>query len=132
MPVKLILLEEPQVIIQTNIISRTSSGSHCPPLLEDRKQINNTANKYFYTIKLDKKYNESMGIAFFNTQQKLTRKKELVLVDINNNGNTETSSTCTTSEGIKFILSENSGNKKTTVWEDYYYLGYDLTPTCTD
>jgi hypothetical protein len=39
---------------------------------------------------------------------------------------------CTSMEGLHLFAASDVGLKSKTVWHSYYYLGYDVEPTCKD
>ncbi len=39
---------------------------------------------------------------------------------------------CTSMEGLHLFASSGDGQKSKTVWHSYYYLGYDVEPTCKE
>jgi len=39
---------------------------------------------------------------------------------------------CTSMEGLHLFASSGEGLKSKTVWHSYYYLGYDVEPTCKE
>jgi len=39
---------------------------------------------------------------------------------------------CTSMEGLHLFAASDAGSKSKTVWHSYYYLGYDVEPTCKD
>ena len=39
---------------------------------------------------------------------------------------------CASMEGLHFLVLAGNGLKAKKVWHDYYYLGYDVEPTCKD
>jgi hypothetical protein len=54
----------------------------------------------------------------------------LVELDLNSDGIAERAGSCITSEGVQFFISSNKTFDDKALWSDYYYLGYDNTPTC--
>lgn len=43
-----------------------------------------------------------------------------------------TFSSCTSPEAVHLMVQPVAKSKSQLVWHDYYYLGYDVEPTCTD
>ena len=130
--IDVIILEQPQVHIRSQILAKVTPDNHCPALLEDRKKINISNMQAFYRVELDKKYKDTMAIGMINLSSHVDSKKNAIQIDINNNHINEVASTCTTSEGIQFLIQESNNKKDNIIWSSYYYLGYDLTPTCPD
>lgn len=53
--------------------------------------------------------------------------------DLDRDGTPETFSACTSSEGVHLnVWSGSSPEARRRRWHGYHYLGYDVTPTCTD
>lgn len=106
----IIPLDGDQSADTASIIKKAVTGEDCYPLADDRRDAN-TANGYdFYLVKS----NQDIGLAIGLLSP---RKKDEFLY-----------SYCMTSEGIKYTVS--SDNKK--IWEGYYYLGYDVEPSCKE
>ena len=51
-------------------------------------------------------------------------------IDLSRDGQSEVFSSCATSEGIKFAVWNAKAYEGEPRWSGYYYLGYDLQPTC--
>lgn len=95
-------------VVDGAIVGKAMSSEQCPALMQDRAKVNKHNGYHFYSVKADKNIGMAVGI----------------LGEVNAGGLKVSS--CTASEGVRFVVS----NKHKTVWSGYYYLGYDVKPTC--
>ena len=107
----LVHLNTNNTIEKAVITKRTTAPEECYPLLGASSNINESAGYFFYSVESTTPVNLAIGILKSN---------ELSVSELN-------LSYCTTTEGVKFLISKNNS----TVWEGYYYLGYESEPTCT-
>jgi hypothetical protein len=85
----------------------TEAAAACNALHSDRAAINREGH-VFYTLGAVQPFD--LAIAAFDPPQGEAREYEV----------------CFTSEGARFTVTRG----KRVEWEDYYYLGYDVEPTC--
>lgn len=52
--------------------------------------------------------------------------------DIDRDGKHESYRVCTSTEGVHLTVWSGEVVENKRLWHDYYYLGYDLIPTCTE
>jgi len=52
--------------------------------------------------------------------------------DIDRDGKHESYRVCTSTEGVHLTVWSGEVIENKRLWHDYYYLGYDLDPTCTE
>lgn len=90
------------------IVAEADRQSGCTALMAERAQINWSAGHSFYVIETDRPVELAIGILD-------AREDRSVRYDH-----------CFTSEGVRFSVSDG----QRIVWQDYYYLGYDVEPTC--
>lgn len=90
------------------VTGRADSEESCPPLMQDRASVNKANGYYFYSVRAKNHSGLAVGI----------------IGDADVDGLKVAS--CTTSEGVRFTVS----SKKMAVWKGYYYMGYDMRPTC--
>lgn len=128
--INIISLGQTQVHLQAKIKAKVKEEVNCVPLLSDRKDVNQTPERNFYIVDIAKEHEEILAIGVVNSNTHFTTVKGLVQADINNNGTIELFTSCSGSEGINFSLQEKQGDKSKTLWESYYYLGYDIKPDC--
>jgi len=127
--IQLILLEEKQKLATAKIQKKVDQNESCVILLEDRKEVNLENGWSFYKIN-----NSELEFAIAITSSKLSTKQldDFTTVDLNSDGNFEQFSICNTSEGINFSAWSGIPWKSREVWSDYYYLGYDMEPSCPE
>lgn len=124
--IQMVLLDTQQNLITATISSNLSNSKNCLPLLESRNSINQSENRYFYQIEFNKNISNKIGIGIISNSINYEQKKNLIYTDINQNKLLENYGSCTTQEGIQFYIQENNQ----VIWDDYYYLGYDIEPSC--
>lgn len=120
-------LDNPNKIIFSKIIKKTSNKDECYPLLEDRRAINIESGLIFYTVSSEKPIELGIGILQRDNEKALSPNE---LLDLNGDGRKETFSQCSTSEGIQFSVWDGVAYKSNLIWSDYYYLGYDTESNC--
>lgn len=128
--VDLVVMGEPQTVRQAKVGEQTSSAASCPPLMEGRRRQNARAGTSFYRLKETKLTATDMGIGILAPPHKPTVVNGLAETDLNSDGQHEVFSSCATTEGIKFAVWTQRPYQGTPLWSTYYYLGYDMNPTC--
>lgn len=92
------------------INAKASSGKDCQALLPDREEVNRGSGYFFYVVKLEAPVDLGIGLVGRGTTDKLEF------------------GYCTTAEGLQFTVRDDGRS----VWEGYYYLGYDTEVTCAE
>ena len=128
--IQMIVLSNPQRIIDTKILGVADSNSACSALLSDRAEQNKEDGRFFYSLDVKNETTNVMAIGFVSSAVKPRNGNHLVEFDINNDGKVEHAGMCLTSEGVQFYISSSSAFDDKALWSDYYYLGYDNKPTC--
>jgi hypothetical protein len=105
---------------------KTDNAGTCAALKADRRDINIQNVKGFYDITSKSPIDLAIGIVVKN---KKIRRLDAYL-DVNGDGRKDTFDSCYTSEGIQFTIWDGDASKSKKLWTDYYYLGYDMEPTC--
>lgn len=129
-PVQIVLLNKPQQLMDGRAVGVAKSGPDCPPLLNDRAEINKQDGRFFYRLDMGKELLDAMALGFVFETVQVRRLKSGVEFDLNHDGVMEHAGTCLTSEGMQFYISSNATFDDKAEWSDYYYLGYDSKPTC--
>lgn len=129
--VHVISLENPQSALKTSIIDGATPDSGCPALLPDRLKVNQSKHRSFYTLDLPKGAN-FLAVGVVGVEAKLTLINGTIQIDLNQDGKAAIAGSCQTSEGIRFYLVPSDPSEKVRLWSDYYYLGYDTKPTCSE
>ncbi|NJO13951.1 MAG: hypothetical protein HC870_01770 [Rhizobiales bacterium] len=95
------------VAVQVAALVSREAPSGCDALLPDRAE-QNLASHTFYTLNL-------------------AEPSELAIAALEEPGDPGlTYDSCFTSEGVSFSVTKG----RRMIWQDYYYLGYDVEPTC--
>lgn len=90
------------------VVRKAVPKDHCEALLPDRRDVNEASGNTFYVVSLNAP--SKMGIGILGTVGAGSLSFDY----------------CLTGEGVHFTVMRGSH----TVWEDYYYLGYDIEATC--
>lgn len=128
--VALILTGEPQKIQAAKVIEPTTSAATCKALLQDRAATNAQQGVSFYALEGGPPEATETGIGIVEPPANLTVVNGLARADLGQDGQSEVFSSCATSEGIKFAVWTGKAYQGEPRWSGYYYLGYDLQPTC--
>jgi hypothetical protein len=70
-------------------------------------------------------------IAIWGFPGSFQKRDDLLVGDLDGDGRVEYFGSCTSTEGIHFTVWSGNPPKGEIRWRQYYYLGYDLSPTCT-
>jgi hypothetical protein len=128
--INLVVMGEPQRVIEGRVGEQISSAASCAPLTEGRRNQNAKPGTSFYGLEGTELGASDMGIGIVAPPQKPVVVNGLAKTDLNSDGRPEIFSSCTTTEGINFAVSTEKPYQGTPLWSAYYYLGYDLEPTC--
>ena len=128
--VTVVIMGEPQTVEQAQIQGQTDSSETCIALIPGRAKLNAKPGISFYTLGSGKIANTDMGIGIVAPPANPTVVNGLARVDLDRDGGSEVFSSCTTSEGIKFDVWTDKAYQGKPRWSGYYYLGYDMTPSC--
>ncbi len=127
--VALVIMGEPQKVQQVRSLEQTTDPAMCKALLQGRAKMNAKPGISFYTLEPGGVGATDMGIGIVEPPA-LTVADGLVRVDLDGDGQSEIFTSCATSEGIKFGVWTTKAYQGEPRWSGYYYLGYDLQPTC--
>jgi hypothetical protein len=123
--ITLITLENPQSFIKTKIVNKLSQS--CSQNTEIPQ------NASFYSFQVSNNNDEiirpTIAIAGFNGSLKVTNGR--VRADLNGDGRLESFRLCTSNEGLHLTVWIGEPLNGERLWHEYYYLGYDVEPTCT-
>jgi len=84
----------------------------------------------FYALEASSVGATDMGIGIVEPPATLAVVDGRARADLDQDGQSEVFSSCATSEGIKFAVWTAKAYQGEPRWSGYYYLGYDLQPTC--
>jgi hypothetical protein len=120
---------------RSRIIAPAKNADECTPLSEDRKSVNIEGGKKFYLVSKPKVMQAegtfNFGIAVV-LDGKNTSASNSEALDLNNDGIRDSFSFCATSEGISFDVWSATPYKSKSIWNGYYYLGYDIDSNCPE
>jgi hypothetical protein len=128
--VHLVLMGEPQSVVQAKVGEQVSSAASCTPLMEGRRTQNARSGISFYALKETKLTATDMGIGIVAPPHEVAVVNGLAQTDLNSDGQHDVFSSCATTEGINFAVWTQRAYQGTPLWSKYYYLGYDMEPTC--
>lgn len=133
--VTLVDAEATENTYRSRIIAPAKNADECPPLAEDRKNVNVEGGKNFYLISKSKTI-QAQGTFIFGIAVVLGGNNASVSIsetlDLNNDGIQDSFSFCATSEGISFEAWSATPYKSKSIWNGYYYLGYDIESNCPE
>lgn len=119
------LLKESKDIVKARLGKQIEDDS-CAPLLEDRREVNRAEGYSFYQLVSSEVIaDDEIGVAVLTEQEILPEK-----IDANNNKQADNFSYCTTSEGLIFYGWDAKKGALEPFWQEYYYLGYNVEPSC--
>jgi hypothetical protein len=117
-PVRLVLLSVPQA---TSDAVRLAPDGPCAPA---------DGGLHAYAIRLEK-LDPLPAIAVVNFRGAFAREGDLLVADLDNDGQPEYFRSCASTEGVHFTVWSGAPLKGRLRWHQYYYLGYDVEATCT-
>lgn len=83
----------------------------------------------FYSFKTEAYFSPSIAIARFHGDVKIMNGK--AQGDLDRDGKFETFRECTSPEGVHLTVWAGEPLKTRRLWHQYFYLGYDIEPSCT-
>lgn len=128
--VTLIVMEEPQKVLEAQSLGQSADPKICKALLQRRAAMNATPGVIFYALEAGSVESSDIGIGIVSAPASLTVVNGLAQADLNHDGHREVFSSCSTTEGIKFAVWTDKAYEGEPLWSGYEYMGYDLQPTC--
>jgi hypothetical protein len=125
----LVVMGEPQKVQQVRTTEQTTSATTCKALMQGRAKMNARPGISFYALETGSVGATDMGIGIVEPPA-LAVVDGLARADLDQDGQSEVFSSCSTSEGIKFAVWTTKAYQGEPRWSGYYYLGYDLQSTC--
>lgn len=129
-PMWLVLTNDPQTVIAAKLGSATSSADTCKPLLDDRVEENTKPGVVFYSVEAANLQPTDMGIGIVGSSARPEIVNGRARVDFEKGGHTVVFSSCTTTEGVRFAMWNDTPYQGEPRWSGYYYLGYESPPNC--
>lgn len=113
---------------QTAGISRLSAGAPSCAGSRGAEKL----NSYAVRFEKDSQVGQIPAIGIVNYSGEIKKDGDLVSVDLDFDGQPEYFHFCTSSEGIHFTVWKGKPLTGKVRWHQYHYLGYDVTPNCTE
>jgi hypothetical protein len=124
MPLTVVAFGDTKSIVEAKVMGATQSAALCPPLHDDRRAINSGSLSFYEIAPRDGRKVE-LGIGLIGNVSRVGTG-----IDVNGDGKPDEFTHCATSEGISFGIWNGAPYKGKAMWWGYYYLGYDVDPTC--
>jgi hypothetical protein len=121
----IVKMDEPQSVIQANVLDQTVSDKVCPALLPDRKATNSAQGLSFYEVSFHDQQSVELGIGIVGLATDGSTG-----IDVNGDGKADRFTQCATSEGISFGVWNGTPYQGRPLWSGYYHLGYDTRANC--
>jgi len=124
--VSLVVLTPRQSVAQAKILRALPNGCQNPEPAAD--------GQAFYELCLVKGTLPSVApaIAVVNPAQPLRSSGNFVVADLDGDHRLEYFRQCTSSEGVHLTVWAGKPLSGKRLWHEYFYLGYDVEPNCTD
>lgn len=125
-----VVLGEPQRVETARVVGPTTSFEQCHALIEGRRSVNVAAGYSFYALESSGDIELDMSIALVAGDVGIAVAEELARADVNEDGVDDYFTACSTSEGVRFSVKSGRPGDGEALWSGYYFLDYDLEPTC--
>ncbi|HVO78593.1 MAG TPA: hypothetical protein VMT39_01120 [Candidatus Bathyarchaeia archaeon] len=124
--VSLVLLTPQQAVVQTEVLRVLPNGCQNPEPA--------AANQASYELRIVKGTLPSLApaIAVVNPPRPLRQSGNFVVADLNGDHQLDYFRQCTSSEGVHLTVWAGKPLTGKRLWHEYFYLGYDVEPNCTD
>ena len=129
-PVQVVRLDYPQRVVAAGIEGPAMSQLECKPMLEGREGFIGSLPAHYYTMTEWSDDDAEMAVGVVGDAPAISIADGRARIDLNGDGAQEVFTVCATSEGIRFGLWFGEPYRGDPIWIGYYYLGYDLEPTC--
>jgi len=116
-------------IESTRLASGPLTGDACDARLAGRTgRIGGGLDASFYRVEPDPGNGVAFGVIGAPSTLRLIDGRSSV--DLDGDGKRESFTICSTSEGLQLDVWPDEPRQGVALWSAYYYLGYDLEPTC--
>jgi hypothetical protein len=120
--IKLIILGKQQKVVEKKIHKKLkASCSRNPETPPD-------ASFYSFPTGKEEYFEPAIAVAGFSGDFKTVKGK--VRADLDGNGTAESFRSCTSNEGLHLTVWAGEALNSKRQWHEYYYLGYDVMPSC--
>ena len=124
--VNLVLLSVPQKVVSGTVVS--VSDRQCSEI----SKPHNVSGKYYRLSLPNNRTQLSVpAIGVLTSSQQLRRVGLKVVGDLDGDGIEESFRSCASSEGLHLTVWSGQALTGIRKWHSYYYLGFDIEPTCT-
>lgn len=108
------------------ILGKTTSDEKCHPLFDNRRGINESEGTSFYAVALDDGPFMNPDDGIFGIGIVGLGIEDAGPIDLDGNGVADSLTACTPFEGTYFRIWTGVPYTGEPLWEDYYYLGYEV------
>lgn len=119
--------DKPKSVSKAVVLRRAEGADNCFALSEDRKTVNVDEGHHFFEVESAAELNLAIGIV---GKAHIAGSSHASLTDMNGDGVGDVFDYCYTSEGVSFTVRDKASKSTEPLWQGYYYLGYDVEPTC--
>ncbi|PSB43303.1 hypothetical protein C7B80_24725 [Cyanosarcina cf. burmensis CCALA 770] len=124
--VNLVLLSVPQKVVSGTVVS--VSDRQCS---EISKPHNVSGKSYRLSLLNNRSHLSVPAIGILTSSNQLHRVGLKVVGDLDSDGIEESFRSCASFEGLHLTVWSGQALTGTRKWHSYYYLGFDIEPTCT-
>ena len=123
--VSVVFMDKPQSVQTATVQKKLSSTCSRNPDIDP--------DKSFYSLEVPKPIDETVYTAFgLISPNKVVINKGIASVDLNDDKKAEYFRKCTSMEGVHFTVWTGKPLVGKRIWHNYYYLGYDVEPSCKE
>ena len=129
MPGDRLLLVSPvsvQTVAEARVVKRA------PDICRDTTDTDAGFERYEVRVVKGRLAPSMPAIAVHTAVRRLKRKGTSIIGDVNGDGQAEYFRSCGSAEGLHLTVWSGVPLQGTLRWRHYYYLGYDIKPTCTE
>jgi len=124
--IHLVSLQEPQMLMPATNVGNLAQGC--------TRNIGVPRNASFYSFRIGNMTADPMAlaIAVAGSGSGFTVAGGKVRADLNNDGRLASFRECASQEGLHLTVWGGEPLKSKRLWHEYYYLGYDVEPNCSE
>lgn len=119
--IKLVILGKPQKVVEKRIVKKLKTSCS--------RNTETTPDASFYAFLAGKEhFDPTIAVVGFTDDFKIMKGK--IRGDLNSDGTFESFRSCTSNEGLHLTVWAGEALKTKRLWHEYYYLGFDVEPSC--
>jgi hypothetical protein len=122
----LVYASSPQVVARVEILSKQQN----PCIQTDGPEASLASYELGRTA--SQKLGSAPRIAIYGFRGRFAKQGASIVADLDGDGRLEFFRSCTSQEGVHFTIWSDKPLQGKRRWHRYFYLGYDVEPTCTD